>query len=178
MREESQGGPHNAKGDLNSLRKHEQSPRSTGNSKGTLSFPPQLHANDEIQACLLEEALLRCSVSKEIPRFPWNSKGSLTLSLYETPEVSRDTRPHSRGTLSFPPQVKKSPVFPASTRDEALFLCPDLSGVPRGPFNSKIFLNSHKHPEKLPEVTVTCRGKPGFPAATLERLQYSPFNAS
>ena len=133
MREESQGGPHNAKGDLNSLRKHEQSPRSTGNSKGTLSFPPQLHANDEIQACLLEEALLRCSVSKEIPRFPWNSKGSLTLSLYETPEVSRDTRPHSRGTLSFPPQVKKSPVFPATSQDEGRLSCFAWKGMPTSP---------------------------------------------
>ena len=91
---------------------------------------------------------------------------------------SRDTCPNSRGTLSFPPQVKKSPVFPASTRDEALFFCTDPSAVPRVPSNSTIFLTSHKHPEKLPEVTVTCRGKPEFPAATTERTRYSPFKAS
>ena len=35
--------------------------------------------------------------------------------LYKTPEVSRDTCPNSIGMLSFPPQVKKSPLFPAST---------------------------------------------------------------
>ena len=45
--------------------------------------------------------------------------------LYKTPEVSRDTCPNSIGMLSFPPQVKKSPLFPASTLDEALFLCTD-----------------------------------------------------
>ena len=38
--------------------------------------------------------------------------------LYETPEVSRHTFPNSGGTLSFLPQVKKRPVFPASARDE------------------------------------------------------------
>ena len=69
--------------------------------------------------------------------------------LYETPEVSIDTCPNSRGTLSFPPLVKKSPVFPASTRDEALFLCIDPSGVPRGPSNLTIFLTFHKHSENL-----------------------------
>ena len=57
MHEESQGGPHNTKEDLTSLRKHEWSPRLTGNSRGTLIFPPQLHANDEILACRLQEAL-------------------------------------------------------------------------------------------------------------------------
>ena len=52
--------------------------------------------------------------------------------LYKTPEVSRDTCPNSRRTLSFPPQVKKSPVFPASTRNEAHFHCTKPRGVPRG----------------------------------------------
>ena len=35
--------------------------------------------------------------------------------LYKTPEVSRDTCPNSIGMLSFPPQVKKNPLFPTST---------------------------------------------------------------
>ena len=39
-------------------------------------------------------------------------------TLYEILEVSRDTRPHSRGMLNFLPQVKKSPVFPTTSRDE------------------------------------------------------------
>ena len=84
----------------------------------------------------------------------------------------------TRGTLSFPPQVKKSPYFHASTWDEALFLCTDTSGVSRDPSNSTIFLPAHKLPEKLHEVILTCRGKPGFPAATPERPRYSPWNTS
>ena len=70
MREESRGAPRNDKGDLTSLRRQERSPRSTRKSRGTLRFPPQLKANYEILPCTLEEALLRCSVSKESPRFP------------------------------------------------------------------------------------------------------------
>ena len=53
--------------------------------------------------------------------------------LYKTPEVSRDTRPHSRGTLSFPPQVKKSPVFPASSRDEGGLPCFGWKGMLTSP---------------------------------------------
>ena len=89
-----------------------------------------------------------------MPTFPLELERVLDM-LYKTPEVSKDTHPNSRGTMSFLPQVKKSPDFPTSTRDEALFLCNDPSGVPRGPSNSPTFLTCHKHPEKLPEVTVT-----------------------
>ena len=56
------------------------------------------------------------------PKFPLELERVLD-TLNETPEVSRDTRPHSRGTLSFPPQVKKSPVFPASSGDEGRLSC-------------------------------------------------------
>ena len=80
-------------------------PRLTSESRGTLSFPPQLHANHEILPCMLEEALLHCSIAKEIPHSLLELE-SVLYTLYETPEVSPDTRPHSRGMLSFPPQVK------------------------------------------------------------------------
>ena len=43
--------------------------------------------------------------------------------LYAAPEVSPDTRPHLRGTLSFLPQVKRSPDFPSSSRDEGRLHC-------------------------------------------------------
>ena len=56
------------------------------------------------------------------PTFPLELVRVLDM-LYETPEVSRDTRPHLRGTLKFPPQVKKSPVFPASSLDEGRLPC-------------------------------------------------------
>ena len=109
MPKESRGGPRNTKGDLTSLRRHEWSPRSTRNLRRTQSFPPQLHANYEILPCTLEEALLRCSVSKESPRFPWNSKGSSThfTKLQKFPEIPVLTRE----VRCFPLQVKKGPVF-------------------------------------------------------------------
>ena len=128
MHKESRGGPRNVKGDLTSLRKHERSPRSTGNSRGTLSFPPQLQANDKILACTLEEALLCCSVSKESPRSLLEFKSAFD-TLYKTTEVSADTRPHLRGTLKFPPQVKKSPVVPASRQDESRLPCFPWKGM-------------------------------------------------
>ena len=51
------------------------------------------------------------------PKFPLEHERVLD-TLYYTPEVSRDTCPHSRGMLSFPPQVKKSPNFRFSSRDK------------------------------------------------------------
>ena len=45
MHEESQCDPRNAKGHLTTLRRHEWSPRSTRNSRGTLSLLPQFQAN-------------------------------------------------------------------------------------------------------------------------------------
>ena len=46
------------------------------------------------------------------------------------------------------------------------------------PPNSTVSLTSQRNPEKLPEVTGTCRGNPGFPAATRKRPRESFFNAS
>ena len=66
------------------------------------------------------------------PKFPLEHERVLD-TLYYTPEVSRDTRPHLRGTLKFPPQVKKSPVFPASSRDEGPLFCFAWKEVPTSP---------------------------------------------
>ena len=134
MCEKSQVAPHNTKGDLTSQRRHEWSPKSTHNSRGTLSFPPQLHENYEILPFTLEKALLRCSVSKECPCSLLEIKRVLD-TLYKTPEVSQDTRPHLRGTLSFPPQGKKSRIFPASSRDEGRLPCFAWKGMLRSPLH-------------------------------------------
>ena len=93
IREESRGAPPKAKGDLTSLRRHEQSLRLTHNLRGTLSFPPQLHANYEILPFTLEEALLCCSVSKKCPRSLLEIERVLE-TLYENTVVSRDIHPH------------------------------------------------------------------------------------
>ena len=124
MREESRGAPRNTKGDLTSLRRHEWSPKSTHNSRGTLSFPPQLHANYEILPFTLEGALLHCSISKENPRFPWNRKGSLThfTKLQKFPEIPVPTREEcwvsrhmSRSAPFSPSKVEITVDCPTST---------------------------------------------------------------
>ena len=45
MHEEYRGSPRNTRGDLTSLMRQERDVRSTRNSRGTLSFSAQLHAN-------------------------------------------------------------------------------------------------------------------------------------
>ena len=105
------------------------SPRMTRNSRGILSYPPQLHANYEILPCTLEEAILCCSVSKEIPCSLLELERVFD-TLYETPEIGPDTRLHLSGTLRFPTQVKKSPIFPSSRRDEGRLPCFACKGMP------------------------------------------------
>ena len=65
------------------------------------------------------------------PKLPLELKRVLD-TLNETPEVSRDTRPHSRGRLKFP-QVTKSSIVPASRRDEGRLLCFAWKGMPTSP---------------------------------------------
>ena len=98
------------------------SPRLTRNLRGTLSLPPQLHAHNEIVPCMLEKAFLCCSVSKESPCSLLELERVLD-TLYETPEVGPDTRPHLSGTLRFLTQVKNSPVFPSSSQDDGRLPC-------------------------------------------------------
>ena len=88
------------------------SSKSPWNSRGTLSFPPQLHKNYEILPSTRDEALLHCSVFQEISRSLLELKRELD-TFYETPEASRDTRSHSRGMLSFWPKLQKSPFSPS-----------------------------------------------------------------
>ena len=46
------------------------------------------------------------------------------------------------------------------------------------PPNPTVSLTSQRHPEKLPGVTDTSRGNPGFPATNRERPRESFFNAT
>ena len=52
-------------------------------------------------------------------------------TLYETLEASRCTCPHLKGMLNFSPQLKKSSVFPSSSRDEGQFPCFIWEGMQR-----------------------------------------------
>ena len=71
----------------------------------------QLKKNHESLPSTQDEALSHCSVSREIPRSLLKLETVLN-TLHETPEVPRLTRPHSRGTLSFPAHLNLSPFAP------------------------------------------------------------------
>ena len=73
-----------------------------------------------------------------------------------------------RGTLRFLPQLEMRPSS----------IAPNPVESREAPPNSTVSLTSQRHPEKLPEVTGTSRGNPGFPAATQERPRESFFNVS
>ena len=73
-----------------------------------------------------------------------------------------------RGTLRFLPQLEMRLSSIAPNPEESREASP----------KSIVSLISQRHPEKLPEVTGTSQGNPGFPAATLERHRESFFNPS
>ena len=89
-------------------------------------------------------------------------------SLFETADTPWDPHQNRRGTPNFPSQLQMRPSSIAPTPEESR----------EAPHNSKGFLTSHRHHEKLPEVTVATRGNPKFPTATRERPQDSPFNVN
>ena len=59
-------------------------------------------------------------------------------------------------------EQERNPELTASTGDEALFSCTTTEESQEAPYNSKGFLTSHRHHEKLPEGTVTTRGNQIF----------------
>ena len=79
-------------------------------------------------------------------------------SLFEMAYTARDPRQNRRGTLRFPPQLQM----------RISFIAPKQVETREAPHNYTVFLTSHRHPEKLPEVTVTGQGNPRFPAAIQE----------
>ena len=88
------------------------------NSSETPIFPPQVRKTMRFPS----QHEMR-PVSSAVPwEESWvptrNPKGGLTHSLYATQEVPWGTCCHSRGTPSFLPQLKKSPVFPTSFWDD------------------------------------------------------------
>ena len=65
------------------------------------------------------------------------------------------------GTLRFPPQLEM----------RTSCIAPNPVKSREAPPNSTVSLASHRHPEKLPEVTGISRGNPGLPAATRKDLE-------
>ena len=82
-------------------------------------------------------------------------------SLFEMAYTARDPCQNRRGTLRFPLQITMRPSS----------IAPNPVESREAPPYSTVFLTSHRHPEKLPEVTVTSRGNTGFPATTREKTR-------
>ena len=68
------------------------------------------------------EALFHCGVSREIPLTLLSPERVLD-TLEDTQEVPCHLRLNSRGISSVPPQLKKSPGSPSSSREEGPILC-------------------------------------------------------
>ena len=98
-------------------------------SRGIPSFLPQLEKNHKILPSMRDEALFQSSVSREMPRSLWKHERVLD-TLDATQEGPRDTRPHSRGTPSFPEHLNLSPF---ATR----FPCFLWKGIPTFPSSLK-----------------------------------------
>ena len=89
-------------------------------SRGTPSFPLQLEKIQEILLSTQDEALFYCGISREIPLSLFTLE--MILDTIDAPqEVTQHNRLHSRGTPRVLPQLKKSPIFPSSSRDDCLF---------------------------------------------------------
>ena len=108
---------------------------------------------------------------------PNNSRGKLSsIPQHRTrpdspvPTLQRpcDRSQKWRGTLRFLPQLEMRPSS----------IAPNPVESREAPPNFTVSLTSHRHPEKLLEVTNPSRGNPGFTAATQEAPQKSFFNSS
>ena len=82
--------------------------------------------------------------------------------------VSTGARKPRRGNMRFLPplEMRLSSIAPNPVESR------------EAPPNSTVPLTSQRHPEKLHEVTGTCRGNPGFPATMRKRTRESYFNVS
>ena len=139
------------------FRNLEEPQASRHNLRKTTRFPipqPQAHTRDE--------ALFPCSDSRAIWYSLLKLKRSLE-SLFTTKEVPRDTRHHLRGTPSFMPQLKKSPVFPTSSRDEHRFSCFNSEESELSARTSRGGLSSILKPEKNSAVPVASQKDTDFP---------------
>ena len=109
------------------------------------------------------EAPFRCSISREIPHSLLSLERVLD-TLYATQEVPRHTHVLSRGTPSFPPQLKKSLVFHSSSRDEGPFLCFVYKGIPTFPLHLRRRLFSPCNSRGNPGVGPLFSKTPMFPS--------------
>ena len=96
----------------------------------------QLEKNQEILPSTRDEALFHCGILREFPPF-FLSLERVLDTLEATQEVSRHPHLHSRGTPRVPPQLKKSPGFSSSSREEGPFPGFVWKGIPAFPSHTK-----------------------------------------
>ena len=89
-------------------------------------------------------------------------------SLVPTLQGHCDPSQKWRGNLRFLPPLEMRPSS----------IAPNPVESQEAPPNSTVSLTSQRQPEKLPEVTGTSQGNPGFPAATQQRPGDTPFKDS
>ena len=83
---------------------------------------PHLVKNQEILPSMRDMAHFHCGISRETPPSLLNFERGLDI-LDVSQELCQHTRLHSRGIPSVLTQLKKSHVFPSSSRDEGPFPC-------------------------------------------------------
>ena len=77
--------------------------------------------------------------------------------MYAAEELPRDSRHHLRGTLSLPPQLKKCPMFPTSSREEGQFPGVNSSETQLSPRTSREGLSHQLKLKRNPAVPGTSR---------------------
>ena len=120
----------------------------------------------------MREALFPWSVSREIPHSLLSLERVLD-TLDATQEVPRHNRLHSRGRPCVPLQLKKSPVFPSSCRDEGPFPCFVGKGIPAFPSHLKRRRSQLETQEEL-RGHATVRKDPSSPIHLSEIRPDSP----
>ena len=85
-------------------------------------------------------------------------------SLFEMAYTAQDPRLNRRGTLKFPPQLEMRPPS----------IAPKVLESREAPPNSAVFLTSHRHPEKLAEITVTSQWNRGLLPQLKKDLEILP----
>jgi len=91
--------------------RHERTARSTRNSRGTISFLPQLHANYEILPCMLDRPFYAAA-------FPMKAQVSL-----RTREGPRYALRNSRNFPRFASPLERNAEIPATSQEEPRFPC-------------------------------------------------------
>ena len=105
------------------------------------------------------------------PLLHLKSKAEFHASTKLRPDFPFETR-HTPRSMS---EQERNPDFPAEQEMRPSSIVPTPKESRNAPHNMKGFLNSNRHQEKFPEVTLATRGTPKFPAATQERPRDSPF---